>query len=419
MAETLPLVDTAAGQAFKARQYDVALMEFQRLAAAKPEDPLVLRYVGMTFDRLGRYEEGIRTYRQALTVNPQDPALHFYLGTTYYKGGWTELAEEQFREVLRLAPESLYGERARQYLDALAQQRAALLPPGVPKPWGVYLQAGLQYDSNIPLAPSDPALYAGDRSGVRVFEYLWGTYRFLRKPDWLGAVEVSTYQAQYPEGTFHPFTLSLYTFGASLQRTTSAWTLPVIGSLKYEYRWVLQDRDTYSRSHLLTMGGQVGFTPGTMTQAYYRYTRDNFADEGFDPAISSRDADNHALGLAQGWYLADRKGQVRVGYEFLKNRADGLNFRYTGHKIGVDGSLPVGWGVQAYAGGFYTRESYPDFQGAHRRKTDRRVFTVGLTKWLNRHVAANVHYLLTDEGSNYDLLAYRRWIAGGSVAYVY
>jgi hypothetical protein len=417
--ETLPLVDTSAGQAFKTRQYDIALAEFQKLAAQHPKDALVLRYLAITLDRLGRYQDAIKIYHQALALTPLNPSLHFHMGTTYYKGGWTDYAEQSFRRVIQIAPDTLYGERARQYLDALVQQRVQLQPPGLPKPWGFYFQAGLQTDSNIPAAPRDPALFTGDRSGVRIFEYLWGTYRFLRQPGWLGALEASTYQAQYPEDAFRRFRLSLYTLGASLQRTTTLWSLPFIGSVKYEHRTALLGGDTYSRSHVVTAGSQIGFTPETSTHAYYRYTRDDFTNEGFDPALSSRDADHHVFGLAQVWYFANRKGQVRVGYEFQDNRADGLNFKMDGHKISLGGVIPLPWEVQANLGADYSRETYPDFQGPVRRKTDRRSFTAGLSKWFTRHILGRLDAAYTNEGSTYDLLSYRRWVFGGSVAYVY
>ncbi len=239
------------------------------------------------------------------------------------------------------------------------------------------------------------------------------------QPGWLGEIEALTYQAQYLDSAFRRLRLSTYGLGGTIQRTTTLWSLPFIGSLKYEFRTAVLGGNSYSRSHVVTAGSQIGFTPETTTHAYYRFTRDDFRDEGFNPALSSRDADNHAVGLAQVWYFANRKGQVRVGYEFQDNRADGLNFEMEGHKLSLGGSLPVGWGMQATLGADYSRESYPKFQGPVRRKTDRRGFTAGLSKWFTRHILGRLDFAFTNEGSTYDLLTYRRWVFGGSVAYVY
>ena len=60
-AEAPPLEETGAGQAFKAHQYEAALVEFQKLAADDPNNALVQRYLALTLDRLGRYREARAT----------------------------------------------------------------------------------------------------------------------------------------------------------------------------------------------------------------------------------------------------------------------------------------------------------------------------------------------------------------------
>jgi len=417
--ESLPLVDTPAGQAFKARQYDLALAEFQKLAAAQPKDALILRYLAITLDRLGRYDDAIPVFQQALALTPENPALHFNMGATYYNARRADLAQASFNRVLQLAPGSLYGEQARHYLEALAQQRVQLQPAGTPRLLALYIQVGLQYDSNIPAAPRDSSLFSGERSGIRMLEYLYGGYHFFRDPGWLGSIEGSTYQAQYPDSAFSKSGLSIYSPGISLQRTTTLWELPTVASLKYEFRTVLLDGDTYSRSHAMTAGTQIGFTQNTTTHFDYRYTRDIFMDKGFDPAMSSRDADNHVLGFAQVWYFADRKGQVKVGYEFQNNDSEGVNFRMKGHKFSVGGTVPVGWGVQANIGADYSREPYPDFQGPVIKKTERWGFNAGLSRWFSQRFLARLDYAYTNEDSSYEILSYRRDILGGSISYVY
>lgn len=411
LGDELPIVDTLAGQAFKARKYDAALVEFQKMAETNPEDPLILRYLAITLDRLGRHQEAIRVYQQALAFAPQNPALYFHMGTTYYKMGWTEKAEESFKKVLQIAPDSLYDRVARQYLDVIARQISQLQPPTPPHILGLYIQAGTQYDSNIPAAPEDKSLYTEERSGFRIFEYLYGAYHFLRKPNWMGSIDLSTYQAQYPESAFDRFKLATYSTGFSLQMS--------IALLKYEFLTVILDDNTYSRSHIVTAGTNIGLARWTTSHLYYRYTKDDFTDEGFDPAFSSRDADNHAVGISQVLYFANRKGQLRAGYEYLDNNAKGINFDMKGHKVSIGLGLPLVWNIQANLGADYSYEKYPDFQGPVIRKTNRRGGNAGLSKWLSRHILARIDYAFTDERSSYDVLTYRRWALGGGLSYVY
>jgi len=418
-SQSIRLEETAAGQAFKAKQFDAALAEFQKLAAANPRDALVLRYLAITLDRLGRYDEAIQHFKQALSLTPENAALHYHLGATYYKAGATDLAEKSFRRVLQLAPESLYAQLAQRYMETLGQQRVQLQRSGEPAPFGFYLTLGVQQDSNIPAAPGTLSLYDGHRSGLRTFEYLSAEYRFLRSPGWLGSLEASTYQAQYPDDTFEEFRLSTYGAGGSLLRTTTVWDFPWTGSVKYEFNAAILDGDLFSRSHILTTGSQIGFTKNTSTHLFYRHTWDDFEEEGFDRQFSSRDGNTHAVGLAQVWYFADRKGQVRVGYEFQKGFADGWNFNLDAHKVSVSASVPLWWGIQADLGGEYIHEKYPDFRGPVPRETDRSTFTAGLSKWLGQHIRVDLNYAFTDEDSNYEILSYRRSVVGASVSYVY
>lgn len=305
------------------------------------------------------------------------------------------------------------------YLDALAQQQVELQRPGAPKLFSLFVDVGAQYDSNIPAAPDDPALFDGKHGGVRIVEYLSAELRLLRRPGWLGLVEGSTYQAQYPDSAFDGFGLSTYGLGALLQRDTTIGARPLSLSARYNYNWVFLDGDAYSGSHVATASIQLDEVPWTGTSVYYRYTRDDFEDEGFDAAFSSRDADNHAVGVTQILYFADRQGQVRIGYEYQSNQARGLNFDLDGHRVTLSASVPLPWALQAEVAAEYAHEEYPNFQGPVRRETDRWGFRGSLARWFYQSVLVRLTGAWTSEQSSYGVLEYDRWVVGVSVSYAY
>ena len=418
-AQDLAFVDTPAGRAFKAQQYDVALVELERMVAQDPRDVLALRYLGITLDRLGRYRDAVDAFQRALALEPESAATHFHLGVTYYKARVPDLARASFVRSSQLAPETLYDQMAARYLDALAQQQVELQRPGAPRLFSLFVDVGTQYDSNIPAAPDDPALFEGKHGGVRIVEYLSAELRLLRRPGWLGLVEGSTYQAQYPDSAFDGFSLSTYGLGALLQRDTTIGARPLILSARYNYNWVFLDGDAYSGSHAATASAQLDEVPWTATSVYYRYTRDDFEDEGFDAAFSSRDADNHAVGVTQILYFADRQGQVRIGYEYQSNRARGLNFDLDGHKVTLSASVPLPGAIQAEVAAEYAHEEYPSFQGPVRRETDRWGFRGSLARWFYQSVLVRLTGAWTSEQSSYDVLEYDRWVVGVSVSYAY
>lgn len=418
-AQDLAFVDTAAGRAFKAQQYDVALVELERMVATNPQDVLALRYLGITLDRLGRFREAIDVFQRALALEPGSAATYFHQGVTYYKARAPGLARESFLRAAQLAPDTVYEQMGARYLDALAQQQVELQRPGAPNLFSLFVDVGTQYDSNIPAAPDDRALYGGKHGGVRVVEYVSGEVRLLRRPGWLALLEGSTYQAQYPDSAFDGFDLSTYSLGALLQRDTTVATLPLVLSARYGYTWAFLDGDQYSGSHAATVSALLDEGRWTATNVYYRYTRDDFEDEGFDPAISSRDADNHAVGVAQILYFADRLGQVRVGYEYQTNQARGLNFDFQGHKVTLSASVPLPWAIQAEAAAEYAHEWYSNFQGPVERKTDRWGFRGSLARWFYGSFLVRLTAGWTNEQSSYDVLEYDRWVVGVSVSYAY
>lgn len=418
-AQGLAFVDTPAGRAFKAQQYAVALVELERMVAADPRDVLALRYLGITLDRLGRYPDAVDAFHRALALEPESAATHFHLGVTHYKARAPELARASFLRASQLAPGTLYDQTALRYLDALAQQQAELQRSGAPMLFSLFADVGVQYDSNIPAAPSGHGLFDGKRGGIRIVEYLAAELRPLRRPGWLGLIEGSTYQAQYPDSAFEDFRLSTYSLGALLQRDTTLARLPLVLSARYGYTWVLVGGDDYSRSHAVTGSVQLDEARWTATSVYFRYTRDDFEDQGFDPAMSSRDADNRTVGVAQILYFADRGGQLRIGYEYQSNRARGLNFDLFGHKATVSASAPLPGGIQGELAAEYARERYPSFQGPVRRETDRWGIRGSLARWLAKSVLVRLTWAWTSEQSTYRVLEYDRWVVGMSVRYEY
>ncbi len=417
-AQEVDFVDTPAGRAFKAQQYEVALAELERMLAANPRNALAVRYLGITLDRLGRYREAVDIYRRALALEPDSAATYFHLGVTYYKAREPELARASFDRAGQLAPESLYEQMARRYLDALAEQQVELQRPGAPRLFSLFADVGVQYDSNIPAAPSGAGLFDGKRGGARVVEYVSAELRLLRSPGWLGLVEGSTYQAQYPDSAFDGFGIATYGLGAFLQRDTTIGERALIFSARYNYNWVFLDGDTYSGSHVATASAQLDEARWTATNVYYRYTRDDFEDEGFDPAVSSRDADNHAVGVTQILYFADRKGQFRIGYEYQTNQARGQNFDFDGHKVTVSASVPLPGAIQAELAADYGRERYASFQGPARRETDRWGIRTSLARWFGPFLL-RLTGAWTTEQSSYDVLEYERWVVGVSASYAY
>ncbi len=405
-----------AAQAFKQGQYEDALAGFQALLGEHPDDVLVLRYLAITYDRLKRYPEALATYDKALASSPESPALHYFRGVTSFKVREARKAREAFRQTLALAPDTVYGQQAQQYLEVMERQEAQYEPPGAPKAWDLYLQAGVQFDDNVPAAPES---FAADRESFRFVQYLSGGYSFLRKGGWKARAELSSFQSQHPEGDLNDFNLSTFESALDLSYATTLGKKPVLPGLRYSYKPVLLHGSLFSRSHVVSPVLHASLTARTTTSLSYRLTFDDFSDDGFDETISSRDALNHAFGITQYLFFARRRAYLWAGYEYRLNDAEGLNFDFRGHRGTAGLSAPLPLGVRMDLGGEVAREDYPNFQGPMDRRTNRWSGSAALSRAFWTRLAVSLSYSLTREESNFEVLEYERQIGTLTVALTY
>ncbi|MFN0064024.1 MAG: tetratricopeptide repeat protein [Myxococcaceae bacterium] len=105
----------AAGQLAEAK---TALEQAHQLA---PKNEKAQNLLGLTYFKLGEFDNAARIYGLLIRENPTDPTLHVNLGLVYLKSGETPKAVRSFETATDLAPEHT---KAHNYLGlALAQAR--------------------------------------------------------------------------------------------------------------------------------------------------------------------------------------------------------------------------------------------------------------------------------------------------------
>ena len=416
--EPMRFVDTDAAKAFEQKRYPNAEKECLRLLETNPDNLLVLRYLAMSYDRQGRYTEALKTYLRALKLAPKNVALLYHSGETLYHAHYVGDARRHFQLVLQFAPDTEYATLARMYLDGLAPQPAARQAPDTTQRIGVYAEVGVQRDE-VDYADAAGASRMASKS-TRVTEYVSLEAYLLRRPDWMINLEASGYGAQYLEDEGDRKDIWQYSAGGMIQRSGRIGAVPVAGTLRGSEQWVLFDGGPdYSESSIGTATLQAGLSPQTTTTAYYRFTDDRFEEKGFDPGISSRDAENHVGGLQHTFHFQNRQARLTLGAEYQDNHADGRNFIYEGPQYSAALSLPLAWDVRLDASYEYAEEEYTDFVGPVARETERREWSGALSRWFGRSMLARLSYSEQEEESSLDVLAYKRRGFGVSVAYVY
>ncbi len=407
----LNIVDTEAGKAFKSGDYNKAITEFTTLLEQYPDQaPLILRYIGLSYHRLENYQKALETYDKALKIDPENVPIIYYKASTYFKISQTDMARALFDKVKTLAPESLYAKWAGKYVEAIEQQQTEFERPGGPRFYNVFLQIAPQLDFNVPENPNGSGAAFTEDESFRFTEYLNLGLRTTNLGNWVLGANFNTYQSQHTKRELRDFNLSTFNVSPYINYTTTLFGKPFSPTLNYNFNYALLDYDRFSNSHSITASLNTAFTPNTLTIPFYRFAYDDFEDEGFDPAISSRDAVNNSVGLLQYFFFMERALNVWLGYEFQHNNADGLNFNFNGHRLRGGISAPLFWAIRADINGEYGREKYPDFQGPRDRKTDRINFLAMLTRNISGPIYAAMSYSFTNEDSTYRVLEYDRHI---------
>ena len=408
------IVETEAGKAFKAKDYGKALVEFNKLLETEPDNTLILRYIGITYHKLGDYPKAVETFEKALKLEPDNAAIHYYLGTTYFKMENAQKARESFLNAITLAPDTLYSEWSNLYIQAMEQQESRFERPGDPQRWNIFIQIAPQYDSNVPQDPDSGGSFSDDGS-FRFTEYASLSHRTKRFKNWTLGTEVSSYLNQHTNSESKDFNLVTINTNAYINYTTNISDKIFSPNLVYNFNYVLLDYDSFSKSHSITALLNTILTQNTLTVPFYRLSFDNFNNEGFNPSISSRDAVSNAFGITQYYFFLDRSANVWASYNFETNDADGLNFNYNAHEISAGASFPIRWQLRGILTAAYGHEDYPDFQGPRDRRTNRQNYFVQLSRQIKGPVYTSVSYQFINENSNYDVLEFDRHIIGWSV----
>ena len=93
-----------AVEAMKNRQYQAAVLEWNKALDLNPTEPWVYNNLGVALMETGKPDEAIKHYRKALKLNPQYAEAYDNLGEALAGKGEDKEAVEQFEKAVRLNP---------------------------------------------------------------------------------------------------------------------------------------------------------------------------------------------------------------------------------------------------------------------------------------------------------------------------
>jgi len=297
----------------------------------------------------------------------RDPALKtsatYYEGVADYREGDFESAQTQFATVATSNANSDMGREAVAFLAKIQQRLRPV--------FHAYGSVGLQYDSNVVLAPNgaviqSPLAISRQSDGAATID-LNGTYSLWRGEETELTLGYEFYQSLY----FHLSDFDLTDNGPSIQLVGTAGLLDY-GILGRYDNYLLDGNNFLQEATAFPWVGVPESNLGR-TEVFFRMRRRDF----LDPTYEVRDGFNYATGVRQFVYVNTPDNYVSVGYQFdseqplaAHTQENPNQFSYNGHQI----STGFGWvfpaNISTYTGFLYHRERYGKRPSDGRRDED-------------------------------------------------
>lgn len=415
--EAIPLEEFQASrfaQLFREGRYEEALEALASLREEYPQDPLLLRYRGITLDRSGRSEEAIAQFEELLRGDPNHVPTRYFLGLAHAHRGQADRAKQELEWVQRESPEPTYREWAKAALDQL---RAGAAPPIQPQRWSLRGSAGWEWDSNVLLKPDDKALaLVGDRNADRFSSNLQIGYRAVAERERLVDLLYTSRNSFHDDG-LDDFNFTSQEIGLVGQRGGRFFGRPIWWGGRWDSAVGFLKEDLFSWTNRLTLSGDARLTPRTRTVLSHQISWTDFGPDGSNPPQTSRDGLYQEIGLTGYLYSADFRRHLFISQSYNDSRVRGGNFerRGAGSRIGFHTPLTARLGTDASVGFQWNR--YPRFSSlssldlARRRDTDWD-FYAALSYPVTRRMLGRFFYRFITARNRNDFFEYDRHLAG-------
>lgn len=459
---------------FHAGKYQAALQKFDEAVAADPADTFARYYRGITQARLGNNAAAIDDLKAALTAKPdlqqgwlelgdalvqtgqyddatpwlekaqgvpaleadasfslglaqlrtgdlagakqnfaragtRDPKLDvpskYYLGITAYQAQDWAAAQTYFDSVIATNPDSAMAKESQAFLDKLSEGAAPLA-----RPYSIYASLGLQYDSNVILAPSDVPLQNqygfGRQADGRVVLLAGGVYT-VRLTDRAGVALGYDFSQ-----TLH---FSLNSNNLMDNRPTVQFFYdagPVRMGVLGQYDYYVQQTNSFLSQAIATPWVSVLEGEFGRTEIFFRYRYWDFLQTDYDVL----DGNNYSPGVRQYGYLGAPDRYAYLGYRFdsqVPTRTSGDEFGYNGNEVQVGG----GWGFPYEIGAQVEFDyRYEDYDAASLGRIDNQYrILASANKSLTSYLDLTLAYFGLFNQSNQALYTYDRNIVSLSV----
>jgi len=395
--------------AFGDGDYDVALVEFEKVVAADPEDASAIQYLGMIAQQQGDFAGAVAHFDRALELVPDDGELRLDRATALLEVGRIDEAKAELARILAERPDDARANlfagvaayRTGDYEAAIVKlDRARQLDPSLSQHATYYAGLSAAFLGNFadaegafsaveeqsPLSPLGTSASELRRqmtpTGGQRDERPWSlsltagiewdsnpTFAGKDYPDSLpdSGRRDSDYRGVFRiRGSYELYDDDRYSLSAGYDgylsvhhhisrvdlQTHVGWLSgtadfdPVRLGLRYDYGFTMIDlSENFRHLHRITPSITYREADWGVTQGYFQWQNADFLKSY--PSAFRRDGNRYSFGVNQFIFLPEPFTYVRFGALGEMDRAESADFSHDGFELssGAAGSLP--FGVQA------------------------------------------------------------------------
>lgn len=369
-------------------------------------------FLGIAELRLGQITSARDDFQRAAQ---EDSSLRvparYYQGVVAYEQGRLHDAEGHFAYVATYSSNSDMGREAALFLDQIRRAQGPIAE--------LYGAVGLEYDSNVVLAPNDDIaksqLAISNQADGRATITAGGTYVPWQNEYAQLAVGYEFYQSLHFQLT--NFNLQDHRPSAQFVINVDRYQFGLFG--RYDYYLLETNSFLQEGTGLPWIAANEG--DFGRTEIFYRVRRRDFKQQAYS---ETRNAFNHAAGIRQLFYLGSPDRYVWIGYRYDHEspvNGAGNVFAYDGNEGGggVEWTFPAD--ITANASYAYRNEAYDsasksisntgegDNPNQSRRDQENQII-VALSKQLTGRLAVTAAFFATLNDSNKVDFYYDRYI---------
>lgn len=230
------------------------------------------------------------------------------------------------------------------------------------RPWNLSLRGWGGFDSNVALVAEGDTTFdssAGKSSSSVYGLLLAGDYRLYRQGRWHVAGTGSVTQTLNGDTTLNDFNLTSGNAGVAAQYKFRAAGRPAKLATNLGLRWDLLGGQSYGNGQVLSLDLSLRPTRSSDLGWFAAASRNNFTDDGAEPALSSRDGVLYRSGLRGMLAFNGNRQAISASASWQQNQAKGDNFDFRGPAASLQlTSYLVGPWAVALSGGYSQTEYF-------------------------------------------------------------